>query len=141
MLGRIALLLLFAVPACTPAFAEDFTSVEVVKVYDGDTITVNLPGLPAVFGHHLSVRLRGIDAPELKGQCANEKTQALVARGAMKAMLQRAAFIELRNVSRDKYFRIDATIFVDGRDLNAYMVAQGFARPYDGGARQGWCAK
>lgn len=137
---RRAWLALAFLALALPAFAEDFRAVEVVKVYDGDTITVNLPDLPAVFGKHLSVRLRGIDAPEIKGQCEREKTQALVARGALKAMLQRATFIELRNVSRDKYFRVDATVFVDGRDLNAYMVAQGFARPYDGGTRQGWCA-
>lgn len=134
MLRILCLLLMIAVPVS----AEDFIHVELVGVHDGDTIIVNLPDLPVVFGRHLSVRLHGIDAPEIKGRCERESTQALVSRSALKTMLQRG-HIELRNVRRDKYFRVDATVFVDGRDVNAFMLKQGYARAYDGSARQGWC--
>ena len=42
--------------------------------YDGDTCTVSLPqGIPALFGDHITVRLAGIDTPEMKGICEEEK--------------------------------------------------------------------
>ena len=39
------------------------------RTIDGDTIKVDVANLPEVFGKNLSVRLRGIDAPSLRGKC------------------------------------------------------------------------
>jgi micrococcal nuclease len=43
-----------------------FDHVQFHKCYDGDTCIVSLPGLPDVFGDRISIRLVGIDAPEIK---------------------------------------------------------------------------
>ena len=49
------------------------TGVRFVKNYDGDTITVDLKGQHPLFGDNISVRIAGIDTPEIKGKCAQEK--------------------------------------------------------------------
>jgi endonuclease YncB( thermonuclease family) len=41
-----------------------FAAVTLVAVHDGDTMTVNIPGLPPVFGEKIRVRVRGADSQE-----------------------------------------------------------------------------
>jgi len=45
---------------------SEFLNVTFISNYDGDTFTVDLPGLPKVFGQHIAVRVKHIDTPELK---------------------------------------------------------------------------
>jgi endonuclease YncB( thermonuclease family) len=125
--------------AATMGHAEDLHHVEYVKAYDGDTITVNVPGLPMVFGQHLRVRFADVDTPEIKGQCDREKTLAVLARDYVDQRLRKAKAIVLHNVKADRYFRIDATVLVDGKNLNQELLEAGLARPYDGGKRESWC--
>lgn len=121
-------------------WADDLESVEVVRVYDGDTIIVNVQGVPPVFGRHLRIRLRDLDAPELKGACPNEIAKAVMARSALMTVVRQGTTFALRRVQRDTYFRLDATLEIDGRDINAWMLEQGYARPYHGEKRQPWCS-
>lgn len=59
---------------------------KVVKVYDGDTITVATPlDYTRAPIYHFSVRLRGIDSPEIRGSSPEEKATAMVARDALAA--------------------------------------------------------
>ena len=54
-------------------------SAKVIKVYDGDTFTVEAypwPGLEA----KASVRVDGVDTPEIRGKCDEEKQKAIEAR-------------------------------------------------------------
>jgi len=51
-------------------------SAKVVKVYDGDTFTVEAfpwPGITAT----ASVRVNGVDTPEIRGKCEAEKQKAI----------------------------------------------------------------
>ena len=70
----------------TIPFIPPVTSGKVVKVYDGDTITVatTLPfrDQPDTI-YRFSVRLTGIDTPELKTKCDEEKYVAKLARQAL----------------------------------------------------------
>lgn len=45
-------------------------SANVIDVYDGDTFKVQLPGMLDVFGQNLSIRIKGIDAPEIRSNCS-----------------------------------------------------------------------
>ena len=49
--------------------------------------------------------------------------------------------IHLTNIENDKYGgRVIADIASGGgTDLGSEMILRGFARPYEGGARGGWC--
>jgi len=110
--------------------------------YDGDTIYVEMPGLPPELAH-MSVRVLGIDAPERGGRagCAGERSLGLQARSRMIALLAGAEAVAFCNISWDKYGgRIDADVFADGLHIATVLVGEGLARWYDGGERQPWCA-
>ena len=73
--------------------------------YDGDTCTVSLAeNIPALFGDHITVRLTGIDTPEIKGMCEQEKVLARQAQALTQKLMVQAMKIELLEPRRDKYF-------------------------------------
>ena len=69
----------------TIKFIPPITSVYVIKVYDGDTITVcnRLPIKNCNDIFRFSVRLDGIDAPEMRGSPRKEKKLAIRSRDAL----------------------------------------------------------
>lgn len=112
--------------------------IEVVSVYDGDTFSVNMPKWPDVVGKKIGIRIRGIDAPELLDQRKEVKALAQKAKTHVADRLNKAKKVELRHLSRDKYFRLDADVFVDGEDLGKELIDMGLAKPYDGGTKPKW---
>lgn len=119
----------------------------VVNVHDGDTITINLPGLPDLFGKSIGIRLNGIDTPELTSSCTTsalriaEKAKAIIARDKLTELVNSAKVITLVNPQRDKYFRIAATVMLDDVSVGQVLIDQGLADPYDGGTKRGWCGR
>jgi endonuclease YncB( thermonuclease family) len=116
--GGLALSILILFPAGQTAAREPVTGQ--ARVIDGDTL--ELAGA--------RVRLEGIDAPEAAQSCPRR----LVGTWACgKAAARRLARIvdgkTLRCDSRgtDGYGRILGVCYVDGRDVNAQMVRQGYA--------------
>lgn len=137
----LPLLFVFLVLMPSWSFAEDLTNVQWLACHDGDTCDFNVL-LPAIFGAGISVRLSGIDTPEIRGKCTQENMLATQARDFLIMQLQAAKTIVLRQVFRDKYFRIDAVIMADEVNLNNLMVSKGYAVPYTGsGVRHDWCVR
>ena len=110
----------------------DNLSGRVVKVADGDTITVLTGGSRSVATataraslpptEH-KIRLHGIDAPE-KDQAFGQKS---------KQRLSDYVFgkdVTVKWKSKDKYGRILGTVFVDGKDINLEMLKAGMAWHY-----------
>jgi micrococcal nuclease len=112
---------------------------EVVEVIDGDTLRVRAQVWIDLELETL-VRLRGIDTPELRGQCEAEKARARAAKEAL-ARLAAAGPVALTQVEYEKYAgRVLADVgTAGGQDLAQAMIAAGHARAYAGGERQGWC--
>jgi endonuclease YncB( thermonuclease family) len=114
--------------------------VDVIRTIDGDTFEARVhlePGLDL----STRVRLRGIDAPELKAACPQELQMAETATGALRAMLGEGD-VRIFNIGPDKYSgRIvaDVTTRRTG-NVSTAMLAGGHARSYGGGHRNGWCA-
>ena len=104
-----------------------------------DTFTFTLPGVHPFFGEKISVRIRGIDTPEIRGKCEAENQKAKAARDFLRNVLRNAGRIDLVDAERGKYFRIVATVQADGRNVAALLIARGLGRPYQGGRRAGWC--
>jgi micrococcal nuclease len=135
----------------TAAFAANpdivIASGNVVGVHDGDTININLPGLPDLFGKSIGIRLNGIDTPELTSSCATavnriaEKAKAIIARDVLASMVANAKVITLVNPERDKYFRIVTVVMLDGVSAGQLLIDKGLADPYDGGTKRGWCGR
>ncbi|WP_373000189.1 thermonuclease family protein [Marinobacter sp.] len=139
----IALRLIALLLVSLPAFAEYGSAVvsEVTSIYDADTFRANISGWPPIIGERAPIRVKGVDAPELRGKCESEKVQARKAKKFTVAKLRGARTIRLDELERGKYFRILAVVYVDGENLAQALINAGLARPYDGGTRQGWCSQ
>ena len=57
-------------------FYGDVIVSDVTSIYDADTFKVNIKHWPDVIGKHISIRVLGVDAPEIRGKCAAEKATA-----------------------------------------------------------------
>jgi endonuclease YncB( thermonuclease family) len=98
---------------------DDRIFVEVVSIYDGDTFFCDVPEWPDIIGKRIGVRLADIDAPEMKGI---EKEQGRISKQFLVEKLRSAMTVELKNIERDKYFRIVADVYVDGKNINQMML-------------------
>jgi len=105
----------------------DFKNVRFVKNYDGDTITVDLKDQHPLFGDDISVRVAGIDTPEIRGKCAQEKELAREAKRIVGDLLKNARSIKLKNVRRGKYFRIVADVYAGRKNVADVLVKEGLA--------------
>ncbi len=108
--------------------------------YDGDTIKVDIPGTHPLFGENISIRISGIDTPELRARCLREKAMARRARQRVRELLTKHKDIVLEGMERGKYFRIVAKVNVQGVDVGQLLIDEGLAVPYFGGRRTvDWC--
>ena len=119
----------------TIQFIPEITSGKVIKVYDGDTITIAsrmpYPNSP-IF--RFSVRLTGIDSPEMKTKSSTEKCLATISRDALSAKIMGKRVL-LKNVSLEKYGRLLADVYLDDLDINQWMLDNKYAVEYDGGTK------
>ena len=114
--------------------------VDVVRTIDGDTFEARVHLEPGV-DLTTRIRLRGIDAPELKASCPQELQMAEAATGALRAMLSEGD-VRIFNIGPDKYSGRVVADVVTRRigNVSTAMLAAGHARSYGGGHRNGWCA-
>lgn len=111
---------------------------ELVRVYDGDTFTVNIDSWPDIIGKEVGIRVYGIDTPEMTDPRPEIRKLAMDSKSFAHCMLFMAKKIELRNIMRDKYFRIVADVYVDGVSLGKELIKKGLAKKYDGGTKEAW---
>ncbi len=106
---------------------------------DGDTFEARVhlwPGLEMM----TRVRLRGVDAPEMKGACAEEFRMAETSHEALRGLLADSD-VAIFNIGPDKY---NGRVVADAATSRTPSVASallvsGHVRPYQGGRRSGWC--
>ena len=119
----------------TVPFVPPVTYGKVIKVYDGDTITIasKLP-YPSSPIYKFPVRLLGIDCPEIKGSTENEKNLAKSARDALSARIN-GKMVTLKNVGNEKYGRLLADVYLGDENMNQWMLDNNYAVKYDGGTK------
>ncbi len=113
--------------------------VDVIRTIDGDTFEARVhvsPGLDLT----TRVRLRGIDAPELKAACPQELQMAEAASDALRGLLGEGD-VAIFNIGPDKYQgRVVADVATRRTgNVSAALLVAGHARSYTGGRRSGWC--
>jgi micrococcal nuclease len=120
----------------TIPFVPPITVGKVIKVYDGDTFTM-ISKLPQTEGpvYRFSVRMTGIDSPEIKGKTANEKELAKKSRDALSNLIL-GKIVVLKNVSTEKYGRILADVYLGELCVNEWMISNNYAVKYDGGTKE-----
>ena len=106
----------------------------VIKVYDGDTITIATQIYNDKTLYRFSVRLNGIDCPEMKTNNNNEKTVAIMAKNRVTEMIYRKN-ITLKNVKKEKYGRLLADVYHNNICINNVLLKERLAVKYDGGTK------
>ncbi len=92
----------------------------VTRVYDADTITVDLDMGMRVWQKGVSVRLAGVNAPELN------TVEGKIARDAVVQLAPLGSRVVILSHRFEKYGRLLATITLnDGTNLNSWLVANG----------------
>ena len=130
----------FAIPllsACAPV--SDLRPSDVgVRVIDGDSLKIN--------GEN--IRLVGFNAPEIRlSTCEYEKELGLAAKAKLQSIILQSKDVRLDferkkdgSLERDKYGRLLAVFYADGRDVADIMTNARLAEYYDGtGRRRNWC--
>ena len=112
----------------------------VVRVVDGDTVNVTVAIWPDLTVA-ASIRILGLDTPELKGKCDSERTLAQKAKEMSASLMPVGSQITITRISADKFGgRYDADVMLaSGEMLNDKLIGAGLARAYAGGKRAGWC--
>ena len=130
----------FAIPllsACAPV--SDLRPSDVGgRVIDGDSLKIN--------GEN--IRLVGFNAPEIRlSTCEYEKELGLAAKAKLQSIILQSKDVRLDferkkdgSLKRDKYGRLLAVFYADGRDVADIMTNARLAEYYDGtGRRRNWC--
>jgi len=124
---------------------NNFRCVEYLKNYDADTITFHIKDVHRLLGGSskgISIRVNGLDTPELRTKDKCEKEIGYKAKAVVTKIMKSAKRIDLRNIKRGKYFRIVADVIVDGISLKDVLLRQKLAYVYDGGTKRkvNWCS-
>jgi len=113
----------------------------VLVLVDADTMRLEID-LGLDIRHRVTVRLAGVDAPELRteaGKAARAYTQQWLyeATGTDVLTSPVAVLVRTHKDRREKYGRYLADVFSPQgeRSLSLDLIAAGHAVPYDGGAR------
>jgi len=126
-LTKIVFLSLISFFLILPAYALEISGI-VVRVLDGDTIHLlsdtKLP--PQVKKHKdktISIRFRGIDAPEKDQPYGQESKQNL------KNLIEnKKVKVDVKDI--DRYGRIAGYMYLNGKNINLEQVRQGYAWAY-----------
>jgi endonuclease YncB( thermonuclease family) len=132
-------LLIPAIDAAASDLLRGPVEARVVRVIDGDTFEAEALVWP---GHmvHVNIRIRGIDAPELRGRCETEKQAAREAKAVLARLIAEQAVL-VSNIGGDKYYgRVVADVADErGQDVALLLLGLAVVRQYAGGTRVPFC--
>ncbi len=116
-------LILILLPASV-ASQGDSTTVQVVRVIDGDTIQVC-----CVFGDRVKVSYIGVDTPETHHPMRGVEPYGKEAAEANRKLVEdKTVILKFDVEQRDRYGRLLAYIYLeDGTFVNAWLVEHGYA--------------
>lgn len=107
------------------------TVCKVLKIYDGDTFTLGFHFASKFYKK--SVRIDGIDTPELHSKVEKEAKLCRLGREFAKSLYLNK-LVKVHMKANDKYGRILCTLYdyETGENINRLMVDNKFARAYGG---------
>lgn len=127
-------------------FKENDKPILIVKkyiesVHDGDTFKIkNDDEIGILKGLDLSVRIYGIDTPEISKASACEKRLGFEATKFLKDLLPKNKLVKLKVYGWDSFTRIVADVIVDEVLVSDLLIKKGYAIPYYGDKKKHvWC--
>tara|TARA_A100001011_G_scaffold192379_1_gene201007 strand:- start:1001 stop:1486 length:486 start_codon:yes stop_codon:yes gene_type:complete len=116
----------------TKPFIPNIKYAKVIKVYDGDTITIAAKIHPLDCKYYrFSVRLAHIDCPELKTKNKDEKNYAEKAKKELETIILNK-MVNIKILKSDKYGRLLAEVMYDNKSINNWLLSNHLAVNYDG---------
>ena len=87
--------------------------------------------------YRFSVRLNGIDTPEMKGKGVSddEKTAAHLAQKFVSDLILNK-YVKIQNIKNEKYGRILADVYIGNIHLNDVLLKERYAVPYFGDTKK-----
>ena len=117
-------------------FYPEIKKGRVIKVYDGDTITIaaRVPKLKNRKIYKFNIRLNRIDTPEIRSQNPLEKELAIKIRDKLSEKIMNK-MINVKILKTDKYGRYLAEIFYKKENINNWLLNNNYASEYNGGKK------
>lgn len=116
-----------------PYFVPELDFVKVVKVYDGDSFHVIGKPHNADKVYKFVVRLRDIDAPELKDK--NSHDRAVEVRDELATLILNNN-IKLTNIGKDKFGRLLCNAMIYDFDISEWLLSKNCGYVYHGGKKK-----
>ena len=119
---------------------------DIDRIYDGDSITVTIDlGFHAAIRER-SMRIMGVDTPELRGESDLHEEAGRAVRDLLRTTVLPTHKLIVESKELDKYGRILGNLYIStemmvaGQEfgLREYLIAMGLAVPYDGGTKHKW---
>jgi len=99
------------------------------RVYDGDTITVDIDLGFNIVTRNQKIRLVGINAPEIRGKL---REKGLESRDFLrKKILGKWIVLKTSKDKKGKFGRWLGSIFIENENINSLMIKEGFAKKYE----------
>tara|TARA_Y100000389_G_scaffold128625_1_gene126065 strand:+ start:789 stop:1316 length:528 start_codon:yes stop_codon:yes gene_type:complete len=117
-----------------PIFVPDIKYGYVIRCYDGDTITIVSD--PYGKACRFTVRISGLDTPELRGRSSLEQSAGEIVRDELRKMISNK-YVRIKTHGNDKYGRLLVDIWLDNdsESINKWLLDNKYALPYDGGKK------
>lgn len=116
------------------------TIARVIKVYDGDTLTIVFPFNDNII--KCSCRLLGIDTPEIRSKNKKEKEYAIKARNRIRELtIKEDKYIYVIFGKNDKYGRPLISAFLDEEykiNIAKILLDENYGKVYWGGKKEKW---
>jgi len=100
----------------------------VTKVYDGDTVTVDVDLGWSVVIKKQKIRLLGINAPEVRG---SSRSSGIISRDALRSrILNKKVTLKTFKDKKGKFGRWLGEIWIDDECINDWLLNEGYASKY-----------
>lgn len=100
------------------------------QVYDGDTIQNVVIQMDFGITVKKTIRLIGIDTPELRGVSKREKRKATRSRDRLRSLVSSCAALRLMPHGVDAFGRTLGKIFCGNKNLSDILLEEGLAKEY-----------
>ncbi len=98
------------------------------RVYDGDTVTVDIDLGFDILVKNQKIRLLGINAPEIRG---NSREKGLVSRNFLREKISgKWVTLKTKKDKKGKYGRWLGDLFLKDENINKLMISEGMAERY-----------
>ena len=127
-------------------FANQTRFCKVIKIYDGDTITIAMEIHHKIYKY--SLRMLGYDSPEMKPpkNQVNREEEIKAAKEAKQALIDKIGnkIVKIKLEDFDKYGRLLGTVYLQSghlcfgitENVNKYMIDNNYGYPYQGGTKK-----